>query len=141
MKSQVYQTQFLLALDPDEPRPLRDAQSEAMERSGVSLQTAKRLTRELAEHLDKERQGRSYIVTLKRSGVELLTRLLENPAPPPKTVITDRGVHLVNRIPRAEWSEIMRQVKDHDLSTAFVPRDAVVTVTLPSGEEYTLDSV
>lgn len=112
-----------------------------MEKANVSLQTAKRLTRELAPHLIKERNGRSYQVTITPSGVEYLQTLIDNPPPPPQTIVTDQGIHLRSRIPREQWSEIMRQTKAHNLATAFVPQGCTVTVTTPSGETYELDSL
>lgn len=142
MKSLQYQIQFLMSLDTEEAKPLREAQSYAMEKSGAALATAKNLTRALSPYIIREREGRHYYVRLKEEGVEHLkgliselhTEELEDP------LITEQGVVLQNRVARGDWSKVMSQVREFNLATAFVPRGAIVTVT-HEGETYELEAL
>lgn len=134
---------FLLSLDPDEPTFLRDAQAAGIETSGCSLQTAKKLSRELSAtgYITRTKQGRSYVLNLTPEGQEFLTWAIETDygsgRQPDLNLVVDphAGVVLESRIPRGDWSDLMRQVKEFGLKTAFIPHTATsLTFTDENGD-------
>lgn len=125
---------FILQLDTQESIPLRQAQEEAMNSSQASLPLTKRLSRRLETdgYTEKERQGKSYYIKLTEAGQEYQASLLSSPpspdSPPPPIPLS--GVVLRARTRKDEWSALMKEVKERNLQTAFVPPNVPVYVEI-----------
>ena len=115
--------------------PLRAAQEHGLEASGASLPLVKKLCRQLEDegYTEKERQGRSFVVRLTSKGVDYQASLIANPTPAPTSTpasIPDSGVVLRSRTPKQQWAELMREVNQRGLQTAFVPPNAPLYVEI-----------
>lgn len=136
---------FLLSLD-EEFSLLRESQEAAIEKSTASIQTAKKLSRELhtSGYYEREKRGRSYWVKITEAGTDFLTWVLDSDYGRSRQIefenytVPDSGVVLGNRVPRAHWSDVMRQVKDREMQTAFIPKGAEVFIRI-NGEEMSLE--